>query len=104
MAARVAARQKAIDLANVVDGFDGNFGRLLRTDVRILKDDRRVPILWINTATILKYDCFAALFTDHDGYSPVLEVDNRCMRDAPLFHSGCTMVIEILNITVCFLS
>ena len=31
-AARVAARQRAIDLACVVDGFEGIFGRLLRTD------------------------------------------------------------------------
>ena len=43
-AARVAARQRAIDLASVVDGFEGNFGRLLRTDGTILNDDRRVPI------------------------------------------------------------
>ena len=77
VAARVAARQRAIDLASVVDGFEGNFGLLLRTDVTILNDDRRVPILRINTLTGLKCDCFAAHFTDHDGYSPVLEVDYR---------------------------
>ena len=39
VAARAAARQRAIDLASVVDGFEGNFGRLLRTDVAILNDD-----------------------------------------------------------------
>ena len=43
VAAWAAARQRAIDLASVVDGFEGNFGRLLRTDVTILNDDRRVP-------------------------------------------------------------
>ena len=43
VAARVAARQRAIDIAGVVDGFEGNFGRLLRTDVTILNDERRVP-------------------------------------------------------------
>ena len=88
VAARVAARQRAIDLASVVDGFEGNFGRLLRTDVTILNDDRRVPIVWIDTSTGLRYDCFAAHFTDHDGYSPGLEVDYRYMRDASLFHLG----------------
>ena len=88
VAARVAARQRAIDLACVVDGFEGNFGRLLRTDVTALNDDRRVPILWINTSTGLRYDCYAAHLTDHDGYCPVLEVDYRYMRDASLFHSG----------------
>ena len=87
VAARVAARQRAIDLACVVDGFEGNFGRLLRTDVTALNDDRRVPILWINTSTGLRYDCYAALLTDHDGYCPVLTVDYRYMRDASLFHS-----------------
>jgi hypothetical protein len=55
-AARVAARQRAIDLASVVDGFEGNFGRLWRTDVTALNGDRRVPILWINTSTGLRYD------------------------------------------------
>ena len=76
------ARQRAIDLASVVDGFEGNFGRLLTTDVTILNDDQRVLILWINTSTGLKYDCFAALLTDHDAYNPVLEIDYRYMRDA----------------------
>ena len=42
----------------------------------------------MNTSTRLKYDCFAAHFTDHDAYNPVLEVDYRYMRDASLFHSG----------------
>ena len=71
-----------------MDGFEGNFGRLLRTDVTTMNDDRRVPILWINTSTGLRYDCYAALMTDHDGYWPVLEVDYRYMRDASLFHPG----------------
>ena len=55
VAARVAARQRAIDLVGVVDGFEGNFGRLWRTDLRILNDDRCVPILWITTVTGLKF-------------------------------------------------
>ena len=45
VAARVAARQRAIDLAEVLDGFDGHSGRLLRTGVTVLHDDRRIPIL-----------------------------------------------------------
>ena len=55
-AARVAARQRAIDLVGVVDLFEENFGRLLRTDASILTDDRRVQILRIPTLAGLKFD------------------------------------------------
>ena len=57
-AARVAARQMAIYLADVVGSFGGNAGRRWRTDANALYDDRRIPILWITTTTRLKYDCF----------------------------------------------
>ena len=84
-AARVAARQRAIDLVGVVDLFEENFGRLLRTDASILTDDRRVQILRIPTLAGLKFDCFTA---EYDDYCPVLAVDYRCTRDALLFHHG----------------
>ena len=76
-AARVAARQKAIDLACVVDGFPGNACRQWRTDTTALRDDRRIPILWATTMTGLKYDCYSALGTDRDEYAPVMHVDYK---------------------------
>ena len=54
----------------------------------MLYDDRRVPILWITLVTGLKYDCYSALVTEYDDHHPVLEVDYRYTRDAPLFHPG----------------
>ena len=79
-----AARQRANGLAEVVGGFDGDFGRLWTTDASILNDDRRVPIIWITTVLGLKVDCCNALCTDYDDYFPALEVDCRYMRDASL--------------------
>ena len=42
VAARVAARQRAIDLASVVDEYNGSFGRRWRVVAGVLYDDRRV--------------------------------------------------------------
>ena len=86
IAARVSARQMAIDLANVVDNFEGNANRRWLTDASALFDDRRVPILWITTETGLIYDYFSARRTDHDDYNPVTDVNYKRMRDVTELH------------------
>ena len=88
VAARAAARQKAIDLAGVVDSLHGNACRQWRTDTTALRDDRRTPILWVTTTTGLKYDCYSALGTDHDEYKPVMDVDYKYMRNVMDMHLG----------------
>ncbi len=47
IAAWAVARQRAIDLASAVDCFEGNLMRWWRTDVSMLNDDRRIPIVWV---------------------------------------------------------
>ena len=88
VAARAAARQRATDLANVVDGHDGNFDRRWRIDSNLLNGDRRAPVLRITTVTGLKYDCYSALVNEYDDYRLALEVDYRYTRDASLPHPG----------------
>ena len=87
-AARVAARQRAVDRANVVDGYHGHVDRRWRVGSNRLNDDRRVPILWITTGTGLRYDCYSALLIDYGDYHPVHEVDYGYMRDAASFRPG----------------
>ena len=84
IAARISARQTAIDLANVVDNFECNANRQWKTDAGALFDDRRVPILWITTETGLIYDYFSACRTDHDDYR--LDVNYKRMRDVTELH------------------
>ena len=88
IAARVAARQKALDLAGVVDSFEGNRNRKWRGDGSILNDDRRIPILWATTEVGLKYDCYSALLTVFEDYQPVLEIVYRYMRGVSSFYPG----------------
>ena len=76
----------AVDLANVVDNFEGDANRRWMTDASALFDDRRVPILWIMTETGLIYDYFSARRTDHDDYTPVLDVNYKRMRDVTDLH------------------
>ena len=76
----------AIDLADVVDSFDGNANRRWKTASSAQHDDRRIPILWITKTTGLKYDCFSALRTDHEDYIPVMDVNYKCMRDVTNIH------------------
>ena len=81
----------AIDLADVVDTFDGNADRRWSTDSHSLYDDRRIPVLWVTTTTGLKYDCSSALRTDYEDYVPVMDVNYICMRDVTdtLFDASC---------------
>ena len=57
MVAIVKARQVAIDLATVVDYYEGNINHRWRTVTNMLNDDRRRPIMWVNTAVGVVYDC-----------------------------------------------
>ena len=88
VAARVAARQKALDLAGAVESFKGNHDRKLINYGSILNDDRRTPILWVTTEIGLKYDCYSAFLTGFEDYQPVLDIDYRYMRDASCFYPG----------------
>ena len=88
MAARVAARQKALDLAGVVESFEDNQSRQWKSDCSMLSDDSRPPIRWVTTEIILKYGCYSALMTSCEDYQSVLEIDYRYMRDASCFHPG----------------
>ena len=71
----------AIGLASVVGYYEVNVNRRWRTDANMLNDDRRRPIIWVNTAIGLVYDCFSALHTDTDDYEPELTTDYRLFRD-----------------------
>ena len=75
MAARMAACQKAIDLANPVDTCEGNIDRWWASDATMLTDDRRGPILWVTWTVGLRCDCDSAVFTDMPDYEPTLSVD-----------------------------
>ena len=86
IAARVAARQKALDLAGVVDSFEGNRNRKWRGDGSILNDDRRIPILWATTEVGLKYDCYSALLTVFRGLSARAR---NCISQ----HEGCIKLL-----------
>ena len=71
-AARVAARQKAVDSATVVDSYDGIAVRRWRADSTMVTGDCRAPILWVTTVIGLQYDCYSAFRANYDDYHPVL--------------------------------
>jgi hypothetical protein len=81
------ARQVAIDYATMGDYYEGSINRRWRTDTNMLNDDSRCPIIWVNTAIGVVYDCFSALHTDNDDYFPELEVDYCFFRDATMMNT-----------------
>ncbi|MFM7977829.1 MAG: hypothetical protein ACKPKO_00810 [Candidatus Fonsibacter sp.] len=72
----VSARQRALDLAEVVDFYEGNVNRRWRTEAHTLNDDRRRPIIWITPDIGVVYACFTVLHVDNKDYCPVLTPDN----------------------------